>query len=280
MVVKKINRYFLISSIIMLGIITFIQFYVYQNIKEPVFIQLVSARILGANERDFFIDLIWEVNNESITAYNIDITELNFHEFNETIARVYFNDMIKINPFTVSTFKVTATLNRDTFERLMSNYIESYSFNLTGTAKAKTLFFSKDLDIYKFIPINIISLINDFLYESFKNSIIVERITYSEQSGRLLVDCDISLYNRTGLEMIVSDFEGKLYLNNFEGTVIHFEPIRFVNNMPRRVSRIRFGIDNYPLEDSINNRYYIDGNITASLWEKEFIFPVEIIGEN
>ena len=264
----------------MLSICIALYIYKYMYIQDIEFKELVSARMLGANDKDFFLELIWNAQNSSYTAFKIDIAELFFYEFEEVIARVFLDDTVYINPFTASVFVVNATLNRETYERLIYNFIDAYAFNLIGTAKAKTLFFSKNLRIDKHIPINIKDIYCAFLSESFKNSILVENIDLIGRQNNLYIDCNITIFNRTGFDLYISDFEGNIYLSRVgNGVSTHFEPIRFIDNETTNTSSMSFVLDTHIPNDTAYHRYLIEGTMTAVFWDTEFKFPIEIIGE-
>jgi len=264
----------------MLTVCLTIHFNTYFNISAPIYKNLVSARLLGVNNRDFFMELVWESQNKTFTSYSIDASELHFYERGIEIARVYLDDTIIINPFTSSIFIASATLNRDTFENLIYNYIEAFTFNLQGSIRAKTLFFGRELILEKNIPINIKELFNGFLQESFRNAVSMENISMAREADINILNCEINLYNRTGFDLFISSFEGNININRISnGTVISFEPISFSNNETTRNSNMSFRLDDNIQEDSSYFRYILEGIMTAVYWDTEFFFPIEIVGE-
>ena len=281
MTYKIINLCLIVASIILLCGSIFIHVNAFVNISEPEFENLISARLLGVNNRDFFLELVFQTQNMSNVVYQIRDAELYFFEFERTIANVYLYDTVNINPFTSSIFEVNATLNRDIFERLIADFIDAYSFILIGSIQVKTFFFSRELKVYYNIPINIKELFNNFLGESFKNSISVENISLTEEGSLIFLDCDINVFNRTGFDLNINSFEGIINVNRIsDGRCISFEPIGFSSNHPTRSSTLRFRIHDDVLGDAQNLRYIIEGTMTAILWETEFNFPILIIGEN
>ncbi|MCL2064642.1 MAG: hypothetical protein FWG98_09780 [Candidatus Cloacimonetes bacterium] len=280
MLYKKISIIILLTSLLMLTVCLTIHFNTYFNISAPIYKNLVSARLLGVNNRDFFMELVWESQNKTFTSYSIDASELHFYERGIEIARVYLDDTIIINPFTSSIFIASATLNRDTFENLIYNYIEAFTFNLQGSIRAKTLFFGRELILEKNIPINIKELFNGFLQESFRNAVSMENISMAREADINILNCEINLYNRTGFDLFISSFEGNININRISnGTVISFEPISFSNNETTRNSNMSFRLDDNIQEDSSYFRYILEGIMTAVYWDTEFFFPIEIVGE-
>ena len=264
----------------MLLFCTLFHFFSYKNISNIDLNGIVSARMLGANGKDVFLEISIEARSPLNILFWIDSPELYFYEFGEKIANVYLYETLYINPFEPSFFVINTTINRETYESLIYNFIEAYTFNLIGTIRTNTLFFSKELQVYRQIPINIKELFENFLNESFRNSIYVENIYWDVLENDVLIECEINIFNRTGFELCVENFVGEIYLNRIGlGVSSFFNPIKFSDYETTKVSSIEFILENNISEEHNNYRYLIDGIISTVFWNTVFNFPIQIIGE-
>ena len=273
---KKVNKILLCLSILLIA--SCLSFYVYKyvNIQSPEFDNLISARIIGANESDIFVEMTWAVKNPSRLYYMIDDTDIYFYEFGEPIARIFFEERISVNPFSSTNVRTIATINRYNFERLMYNFIAEYSFNIIGTARARVLFFPKTIRINQFIPINIKAMVNDFLQESFRNAITVERL---HVRGTQL-EFSLGFLNRTGLNLEISEFSGEVEINRtVSSSRSVFEPVVFDSNNPRLLTWLRFNFVNQAVFVGQPLRYVVSGMFIIRLWDGEYRIPVELVGE-
>ena len=278
MELKYIKNRLITLSIIILVLCILHTIVVYMATKPPEFTGLISTRLLGADETNIFIEMTWNVKNVSLFPYILDNTHLFFHEQELQIAQVFPADAALINAFADSKIKVRATINRDVFERLIRNSIDYYSFDLRGTAEARFLWlFSKELEMSQHIPIEINALLSTFLQDSFRNAIYFEQIIITESA----VDCIIAFVNRTGFEMEIRGFESNIQIGRTNsGHSDYFYPVHFRPDERMKTTRIRFQLQNTLIDRNFSQRYFLDGYLTIGLWEREYTFPMRLIGEN
>ena len=272
------KRLFIIASVAIVVFCIAHTILVFVATKPPEFLGLMSTRLLGANDRDIFIEMTWNVRNVSLFPYILDNATLHFHEQEIQIARVFLDDAVIVNAFANTRIKVNAAINRDIFERLIRNSIDDYSFDLRGSAEARFLFiFGKKLPIAQYIPIRITNLLSDFLQDSFKNAIFFEQIIITDTS----TDCIIVFINRTGFEMEIMAFDGKIQIGkSHSGTADYFFPVYFREDESRKTTRIRFRTESTLIDRNFNQRYFVDGRMKVELWGREYAFPVYLLGEN
>ena len=274
---EKKNLFIIASAIIVVFCIAH-TILLFVATKPPEFQSLINTRLLGANDRDIFIEMTWNVRNVSLFPYILDNANLFFYEQEFQIARVFLEDAVIVNAFAHTRIKVNAAINRDIFERLIRNSIDDYSFDLRGTAEARFLFvFGKELQMTQYIPIRITKLLSDFLQDSFKNAIFFEQIIIADNS----TDCIIVFINRTGFEMEIMAFDGKIQIGkSHSGTADYFFPVYFREDERRKTTRIRFKTESTLLDRNFSQRYFVEGRMKVGLWGREYAFPVYLLGEN
>ena len=277
---KRLNLILMIVIVLTFSSLVIFYIYKYINIEPPTFDGLVSTRILGANERDVFLEMVWRVQNPSGLHYTITHTNMHFYEFGEPIARIFFEENLSINPTKSTNVRVYATIEKGVFESLMYNFIDVYSFNMSGTVRARVLFFTKELQMFQFIPISIKEMVTNFLQMSFRNAIAVERVGFHNVGNTTEAEFHLRLLNRTGFDLAVTEFNGDLDLNrNITGFNSALMPVVFRDNMSRGTTRLRFTLNQRFVHDDQPIRYVISGLMKLSLWEREYLVAVEISGE-
>jgi len=257
-------------------------FYIYKyiNIEPPTFESLVSTRILGTNDRDVFLEMVWRVQNPSGLHYTITHTNMHFFEFGEPIARIFFEENLSISPTKSTNVRVFATIEKSVYESLMYNFIDVYSFNLSGTARARVLFFTKELQMSQFIPISIKEMVTNFLQMSFRNAIVVDRVEFQNVANHTEAEFHLRLLNRTGFNLVISEFNGDLDLNrNIVGFNSVIGPVVFTDNITRATTRLRFTLSQRFASDGQPIRYVVTGLLKLNLWDTEYVVAVEISGE-
>jgi hypothetical protein len=276
MFATKINAFFVYASVIMLSLCLILNIYTYYSLKHPEFKTQQSERVLGVGDQDVYLEMVWSFENPSKLPYRISKSELYFYENEDPVARIYFSRNQLIKAFTKSNLNVNLTINKDFFEMLMQNNIDTYSFNMQGYAQARVLFFPKKVEINQYIPINISNLLSDFLDESFRNAVIFEGLTIS----RSYIESEVIIINRTGFDLFIDDFEGHLEINNnISGSTDVFTPISFTSDEKSKTTYIRF-ISEEPIVDiPTAYSYLITGYLSVQLWELEYVFPIIIMGE-
>jgi len=274
---KRLNLILMIVIVLTFSSLVIFYIYKYINIEPPTFDGLVSTRILGANERDVFLEMVWRVQNPSGLHYTITHTNMHFYEFGEPIARIFFEENLSINPTKSTNVRVYATIEKGVFESLMYNFIDVYSFNMSGTARARVLFFTKELQMHQFIPISIKEMVTNFLQLSFRNAIAVERVGFNNTD----VEFHLRLLNRTGFDLVITEFNGDLEVNrNIVGFNPVLEPVIFADNSTRGTTRLRFTTSQRFAGNDQPFRYVLSGLMKLNLWETEYLVAVEISGEN
>jgi len=269
------TKFIFIFSLILIGLCVLINVATYFLIPSPVFENLISARILGKNETDTFLEMIWEINSNSYFAYIIDYTELYLVEEGNAITKVNTDNNINVNPYEVSLVKMTATINNAWFAQFAGDPRELYPFNIQGNVVTRVLFFYKVLNINQILPIKLKLLVNDFLVDSFKNSLMIESVRISDD----FVECNLNIVNRSMFDLDITEFSGSMQINNnLFGTVNLFTPVSFLNHETRKTGYVRF-ITNRPAPQNLNNRYFIEGHLKVHCFNFDFIFPISIIGQ-
>jgi len=272
------KTFFFTLSIVILLLCIIHTLIVYKITLPPEFVKLTSTRLLGANERDIFIEMTWTVKNVSLFPYVLDNTNLYFHEQEIQIARVFFEDAVLINAFADSKIKVNAAINRDVFERLIRNSIDDYSFDLRGTAEAKFLFvLARKLSVTQHIPINITNLVTNFLQDSFKNAIYLEQILLAEN----YINCIIAIINRPGFKMDITAFEGNIQIGKSKsGRAEYFYTTQFSPEDIKKTTRLRFTTEQNLIDKNFSQSYFIEGLLTVILWGREYNFPIKVVGDS
>ena len=278
---KKINLILIVLIALLLSFVVVYNVHKYMKIEAPTFERLVSARIMGTNERDVFLEMVWSVQNPSRRNFSISETEMFFYEFGEPIARIYFEEKIRISPRRSTNIKVYATIEKHKFESLMYNFIDVYSFNMSGTTKASTLFMRKELKMFQFIPINIKEMVTNYLILSFRNAIAVDRVNFYNEGSNSGVEFNLRMLNRTGFDLRIEDFTGDLEINR---TISGFNPVieqvAYLDGVTRGITKLRFSLDQRFVADEQPFRYVISGLMKMVLWDTEYIVSVEISGDS
>ena len=244
------QKFLLTFSLILIGLCVIVNVATYLLTPSPVFNNLISARILGKNETDTFLEMVWELDSQSYFAYVADSTELYIVEGGYAIARLNTDNNIAVRPSEVTMVKMSVIMNNEWFERFAKDPNELYPFQVQGTVVAKVLFFYKVLPVNQTMPIKLKLLVNDFLTDSFKNAIMIENVRVTNN----YVDCNLNIFNRPAFDMELKELSGSIQINNnLFGTVNQFTPVSFRSDENRKPGQVRF-ITNSPAPQSINNR--------------------------
>ena len=278
--IKKINFSLLTISFVLILFSISIKMIAFLNIKAPEFKKLISARIIGTDERNMFIEMIWELNNVSNIPYSLRNSEMFFFESENKIASIVFDDKFTVKSFSSTSIKINVTLDKRIFEKLVLNYIDSYSFHLQGNADVRFLFFSKKIFLNQFIPVNIKSLINDFLIDGLKNFFQIKSVESHFENEKSNLIFKIDALNRISLPHTILSFKGKVFINKeITGTVYTFSPVQFIDEINNVNTELIFKLDNKFETDIVPFRYFIKGFLEVRIWDNLYDIPFEMIGE-
>jgi len=257
----------------------------YFIVRPFVFQELTSARILGSNESSFFIELQYRAKNPYLVPYKVSPTEAFFYDNEALSGEVEFIDeVIKIRSFTNNLIRLNITLPRETFQRLMSNRIDEYAFQMVAYLRVQNpffIFFIKEMRLNQFLPVNINRLMLDYLSAEFGNRISMnkESIRFQDLQNQTIMTCEVSIMNRGNLELFFRSFEGTVHLNyQINGTASSFTPVQFTRQDRAKTAQMVFRLDNI-LQKKDDVGYTISGNMIVSLWGRNYRFPIELIGE-
>jgi len=278
-IIKK-NRILLYVCLCILALCLAYHLIVYFLVKPFVFQELTSAKILGSNEKYFFVEMKWNIANRYIVPYKVSVTESFFFENEVILGEVEFvGETQRIGSFKPNELTLNATIPRDTFQLLMSNMIDQYAFHMVAYANVQSLFFKKEMRIDQFLPVNINRLMIDFLSSEFGNRISVKNVYFQDIQNQTIMTCEVDVMNRGGLELFFRNFEGRVSVNpQVNGTASAFTPVHFLPNETAKTMQIVFRLDNL-LQSKENIGYTINGSMQVNLWSRTYRFTIELIGE-
>ena len=279
---KKINKIILLTSCTILLICAIFNVWIFYSIEPPVFNTVISATIVGTDEHNISVEMTIDIDNTSKIPFKITDTDIFFYDFENTIARVHLVEETFINALSNTIIKINACIQKETFENLMINAIEQYSFHLVGNIQTKVFFIPKHLKVNKYVAVDVNSLLTKFITDSFKNSIVIDDIRFINESNFDFMLCNITFLNKAGLHLYIKNFVANVEVNSYSyGTMDFFEPFAFRHHEARKVAsaRFRFPQSRENLTGIGQYRYCIDGNMIVELWEQTYQFPVEMIGE-
>ena len=276
---KRLNIFLIIISILIIFVCFVYNAIAYSFISNLEFNRIISTRIIGTDVNDIFVEIVWEVQNDSISSYNLSINEAYLFELGERVGNIYFDPISTIKGNSGTRLSIRADIPREIFERLMTNHIDSYTFHMIADATGWILFFPKNIRINQHLPIDIRLLINHFLSESLRNFLSVESAgIISERNANYLL-CNISVYNRCQMDLFFREFEGTVEIDReFTGVLAGFEPIRFAANETVKNTNMRFRIDrNFIPNDTAG--FILNGAFKVALWGRVYVVPIELMGE-
>ena len=276
---KRINNFLIILSVIIIFVCVVYNVIAYSFISSLEFSRIVSTRIIGTDLNHIFVEIEWEVHNNSVSSFIMNFKEAYLYELGEQVSNIYFDDVNIIKGFSTARLTIRADISRDLFERLMTNHIDFYSFHLIADATGWILFFPKIIRIDHYLPIDIRMLINHFLSESLRNFITVETVSFITERNDSYLLCNISVYNRCQMDLFFREFEGTVEINREStGVLTNFTPIRFASNETVKNTNMRFRLNQY-FRPNDTAGFILNGAFKVALWGRVYTIPVELIGE-
>jgi hypothetical protein len=278
--IKKFNAIFFVISLVIFSMCLAYNVIAYIHVTPPTIDEFVSARIIGTDAELIFIEMIWSIKNNSHFPFYLQINEAHFFENNQLMSTVHFPLTTLIAPIYDGTIKFRASIPRETFGNLMSNYIDAYSFHLRAESVAKIMGISKKINIEQHLPINLRYLVTEFLRDSFKNAIDIENPHYIIEGDYAVFVCEVNIYNRGQLSLSFRDFEGKVEINReVTGVSMTFSPFYLTTDDTSQTTTLRFSLDGLlTTEDSLG--FIITGILRVGIWERIYHFPIQWIGES
>jgi hypothetical protein len=248
--------------------------FVFFTAKPPVFEELVSARIIGADETFIFVQLNWKLSKNNILPYRATFLEGHFWEDSQMMSNVFIDDSFVVSP--LSQVSMNAGIKKETFRRLLSNHIDAYSFHLVADVSKGIFGIRKKQKIDQRLPINLQKLMFDFMVESSKNFFTMTGFE-TEQGNLNNLIVRVSLLNQSGLELNFREFEGRLTTHkNSSGPATYFSPVMFRSNESSRSSSICFTL-NSAVDSGEQLRFIINGTARVGLWGRIYSVPVELL---
>jgi len=279
----KRNQIFLKVCVCILALCGIYHLLVYFIVSAPRFTEPVSVKIIGNGDEYFFLEMQWIVENQYHIPYKLSFSDANFYDGDSLFGDIDFSeDIMRVGMFSRTVSTLTATLQRSTFAKMMSDGKSAVSFHLIADGQIQNLFFDKQLIINQFLPINVYQLLNDFLTEEYQKNLISidkESVRFEDAGDHTIMTCDIHINNRGGLDLRFTALEdGRVSINrHITGAAISFTPVNFRPNQEVHSARINFYL-NERIDRSMEIGYMITGKLKVSLWNRVFLIPILLVG--